>query len=423
MTLTTQSPAKASPTVALIERVETVHLDWRRFLLCRAALWVFLGLLIFGGLLALADWMWLFSQSLRLAVWLLLGLVAVALVCHRIVLPRRPFSRGDAAAEIERAFPHLGQRISTSLEYAEPTPTTMPAWPSLIRALLFDTEQRTAGLAFDRVVPWRVLRRPAVAAVGLGGALAVMLLISPQARIAAMRLFLIPVHYTQVVVDPGDQTVTAGNNLTVRAAISGRPVTSAALLYRDSESDGEWTAVSLAPDTEQAESQVPLVGDLETTLKNCQHNLQYRVVAGPVQSPTYALTVLHPLVLQKVEATIVPPAYTRQKASVVAEADFRVIEGSRVQLRFTLDRAPQTAELRRFAADTLDAKAPLQAPSPPALALDVQENVLTGEFASVTAPVAYELHAEAADGMRLEPKRFRIQVQPDRKPTIRFVKP
>lgn len=166
-----------------------------------------------------------------------------------------------------------------------------------------------------------------------------------------------------------------------------------------------------------------LLGTLETTLKNCQDNLHYRVVAGPVESPTYELRVLHPLVLQKTEATIEPPAYTRQKATVVAEGDFRVIEGSRVQLRFTLDCAPQTAELRLFATAPPDVKAPSQAMPLPPLALDVHENVLTGELASVTAPVQYELQAEAADGMRLEPKRFRIQIQPDRKPTVRFVKP
>src|SRR5438105_11431731 len=35
----------------------------------------------------------------------------------------------------------------------------------------------------------------------------------------------------------------------------------------------------------------------------------------------------------------------------------------------------------------------------------------------------YELLAEAADGMHLDGAKFHIQVQPDRKPVVRFVKP
>src|SRR5208282_5304047 len=59
----------------------------------------------------------------------------------------------------------------------------------------------------------------------------------------------------------------------------------------------------------------------------------------------------------------------------------------------------------------------------PSLPLDIQANVLAGKLPKVTKPVEYELQAEAADGMRLEPRRFRIEVQLDQKPTIRFVKP
>ena len=170
-------------------------------------------------------------------------------------------------------------------------------------------------------------------------------------------------------------------------------------------------------------------GTLETTLKDCQDNLDYRVVAGRLESPTYRLTVLRPLLLQKIEATIEPPAYTRQKVSVATEGDFRVIEGSGVQFRFTLDRAVQTAQLRLFATAPRDGKSPVegQALSPsmplPPLPLDIQENVLTGSLPKVSKPVEYELQAEAADGMPLEPRRFRIQVQFDQKPTISFVKP
>ena len=200
---------EVSSGVPLVGRVERVRHDCSRFLVVRTALWLLVGLLIVGGVLALADWIWVLPPTLPLAVWLLLGLAATIGWC-RALLSRRPLNRGDTAADIEKAFPELGQRVCTTLEYAEPTPQTMPAWPSLVHALMSDTEQRTAGLAFDRVVPWRTLRRPGSAAAVLVCVFSVMLLVSPEARIAAMRLFLIPVNYTQLEIEPGDHAVRLG---------------------------------------------------------------------------------------------------------------------------------------------------------------------------------------------------------------------
>jgi hypothetical protein len=49
--------------------------------------------------------------------------------------------------------------------------------------------------------------------------------------------------------------------------------------------------------------------------------------------------------------------------------------------------------------------------------------VLTGEPLTVVRELEYEIAAEAADGMKLAGNRFRIEVIPDRKPTVRFLKP
>ena len=93
--------------------------------------------------------------------WVLGMVVFVLLAAHRRAAMRAAVSRQHAAAEIENAFPDLGQRVCTTLEYAEPTPETMPAWPSLVTALSRETSDRTRGLDFQQVVPWRRLLRPA----------------------------------------------------------------------------------------------------------------------------------------------------------------------------------------------------------------------------------------------------------------------
>jgi len=400
----------------LVDRVEKTRRECHRFLLFRATVWTILVLLIVGGLLATADYLWILGQTIRQANWMLAAAFVAALAAWRMVHSRQAaINRLDTAAEIETAFPDLGQRVCTTLEYAEPTPSTMPAWPSLVRALTTETEERTDRLDFTQVIPWRRLRWPALAAAVLTATFVLAIAISPSARIAAMRLFLIPVHYTQLEVEPGNQSVKFEGDVKILAIISGRPVTKVELLSRKAGSDDPWSAVSLGPDDSQG---APLSGTLETSMKKCSEDTEYRVTAGAVESETYLLTILHPLILKKIEAAIEPPAYTRQKATKVKEGDFQVIEGSAVRFRFELDRPAQTAWLRLTPTDkAASAKALPLAP------MNIDGKRLAGALESVTQDMEYEINAEAADGMKLEPQQFRISVQPDRKPTLHFVKP
>jgi hypothetical protein len=288
-----------------------------------------------------------------------------------------------------------------------------------VDALTTDTEQRTGDLDFQKFIPWQVLRRLRVAVAGLVALFAVLLVAYPELRTAALRLMLLPVHYTRLEVAPGDHSLKVGHEMTVEATLSGRPVDKAELLYRETGNDRGWMSLALDPtDTDSGDRPARLTGTLRTTLKDCQTDLEYRVVAGAVESPLYRLTVLRPLVLTKTEARVEPPAYTRRPSSVSSAGNFKVIEGSRVQFRFTLDRPPQDARLK-----VVPLKAPQGNGGARTQPLHVEGSELTGELADVRQEVEYEVLAEAADGMRLEGARFRIQVQPDRKPAVRFLKP
>jgi hypothetical protein len=401
----------ACPSPGLIARLETTRRDVRAFRRTRCLLRTALVALILAGLLAGADWLWTLGTGVRAAGLAAIALAAVALLWRGLLGPGRRFGRPDAAAAVEIGFPDLGQSVRTTLEYAEPTPATPPASPALVRALAADTDRRTSRLDFRRLVPWRSLRRWQGALAGLVAAFALLLAVNAELRTAALRLLLRPVHYTQLQVTPGDYAVTPGSDLTVRATLTGRPVTRAELYYRPHGSGADWAAVSFIPDDPPPGGGGKLIGTLETTLKECWDDLEYRVVAGPVESPVYRLTVLRPLVLKQVEAAVEPPAYTRRPAAVHKEGNFQVIAGSRVRFRIALDRAPQAAWLVFAPAGT------------PPLDLQVRGNELTGELPAVHKELEYEIAAEAADGMRLDAGRFRIQVQPDRKPTVRFVKP
>jgi hypothetical protein len=397
----------------LVERLEATRVDMHAFRRVRSLLTMALVVLILAGLLAAADWLWILGTAARAAGLLVLGGVAAVLVVRGLV-SRRKFGRPDAAVEVETTFPQLGQRVRTTLEYTEPTPATMSAAPGLVTALATDTDRRTRDLEFRRLIPWRSLRLLGTALAGVIALFAVLLLTNGEWRTAALRLFLVPVNYTQLDVLPGDHAIKVGGDVTVQATLTGRPVSTAELQYRSAGGDEMWTKLALGFDTDGSK----LLGTLETTLQNCEEDLEYRVVAGPVESPIYYVTVLHPLALKQIEATVEPPAYTRRPKATVKEGNLRVIAGSRVGLQVTLDRGPQKASLVIHPAGTKDKPG-----SDSTVSLQINGAVLTGELPAVAKDLEYEIAAEAGDGMRLDANRFRIDVTPDRKPTIRFVKP
>jgi hypothetical protein len=398
---------------ALVERLEATRADVHAFRCVHGLLTTCFVVLLLAGILAAADWLWILGTGVRAGGLLFLIGVAVVLLA-RGLLARRKFGRQDAAVEVETAFPQLGQRVRTTVEYREPTPATMPAAEGLVSALATDADRHTRGLDFGRLVPWRALRRLGTALAGVVALFAVLLTVNGELRTAALRLFLIPVNYTQLDVTPGDHAVKVGGDLTIQAVLTGRPVKFAELQYRIASGGEEWTKLALGTDADGPK----LLGSLETTLQNCQDDLEYRVVAGPVESQVYHVTVLHPLALKQIEATVQPPAYTRKQTVKVKEGNLKVIAGSHVELQVTLDRAPQSARLLIRPTGTKEKPA-----TESTTALRINGTVLTGELPPVANELEYEIAAEAADGMKLDAGRFRIDVTPDRKPTIRFLKP
>jgi hypothetical protein len=398
------------PSPAVVAKLETTRREMYTFQRTRCLLGTALLVLALAGLLAGLDWLLVLPAGVRAAGLLLIALAAAVQLWRGLVAPRSRFGAEDAAAEVESAFPDLGQRVRTTVEYTAPRPDTMPAEPGMVRALVADTDQRTSPLDFHRLIPWRSLWRAGLGVAALAAVLVTLLVLNGELRTAALRLGLAPINYTNLHVKPGDQRVKVGSDLAVQATLTGRPVRSAELQYRPAGSSGDWTRVDLAPPDLAGKK---LSGTLETTLKDCRDDLEYRVVASTVESPVYRLSILRPLVLKQTKATVHPPAYTRRPEAVMKEGNFKVIAGSKVRLQFTLDRAPKTARLEVRGNKEKVTAVPLQ----------VQGKELVGELPAVDKELEYQVVAEAADGMKLDDNRFRILIQPDRKPTVRFVKP
>jgi Domain of unknown function (DUF4175) len=393
---------------SVIGRLEQAREEQDRFRFWLGVATFCLGAMGIVALGMFIDWMWEVPAWLRaLALPALAGL-AISL----FVRSRRPYSSRQAAADAERQFPELGQRVRTVVQYADPESSPVPASRGLLRALIRQTDKQTAALDFRKLVPWPVFERRAIGVflaliVGL-----IALFASPSLRTAFLRALLLPAHYTTLKVEPGNLTLKAGETVKLVVTLDGRPVKTAQWLHR--KTGGEWIARSLAPDAKPGAPAKPLAGQLTAKLEDCQEDFEYRVEAGEVESPVFRVKVVHPLLLKKLQATITPPGYTRQPPVVLSDGNWNATEGSRVDIQIALDRQPQTAELKLSAGGQ---------PLAEKVELRIDEEKLSGVIASVTKDVDLEITATANDGMALEPEKRRIKVGADREPTVRFVQP
>ncbi len=411
ITLDREAPALAAEIPGVLGKLEATRRDLRGYRIWLALASLLLTELALAAALILADWIWVLPATVRG-----LGLMAMAALLFLPFFRRRPrYGRDQAAAEVEAYFPELGQRLRTVVEYASPGTRPIPASPGLVRALGRDTDHRSAGLDFQKLVPWaRFERRVVVLCLAVVFGI-VALFASPGLRTAALRMLLIPAHYTTLAVAPGDLTLKAGEELKLEVTLSGRPVSSAAWFYREQNKGPEWISAPLSPGQVAEKPALPLVGTLTAGLKDCQADLDYRVVAGELESRVFHVKVVHPLLLTGVEAAITPPAYTRRSPEVVKQGNFNAIEGSRVQLTIALDHAPKSASLslRTTAAEA----------SPQVVPLSIDGAKLTGVLPPITKEMQYNIDAVDAEGVKLEASSFRIKVALDSVPTLRFLQP
>ncbi|MFI5454522.1 MAG: DUF4175 family protein [Isosphaerales bacterium] len=418
MTPDLEVPALSAEIPGVLGKLEATRRELKVFHIWLGLASLVLWELTLAAALILADWLWVLPSVVRGLG--LLAMVAVAVILH--LRAHRRYSRDQAAADAEAHFPELGQRLRTVVDYAEPGGESVPASPGLLRALGRDTDHRTAGLDFRKLIPWTTFGRRAVVLFFAASFGIVALFLSPGLRTAALRMLLLPVHYTTLDVKPGDLTLKAGDELKLNVTLSGRPVSSAHWFYREKKSGRGWISASLAPTrsplaapSQGRERDRPLVGLLTSSLKDCQTDLDYRVVAGELESPVFHVKVVHPLFLKGVEAAITPPAYTRRPPEVVKGGNFKVIEGSRVELTIKLDHAPKSAALVLGSTGG--------EPSPEMVPLNIDGVKLTGLLPPITKEMSYQIDAVDEDGMKLEADSFRIKVALDEKPTIQFIQP
>lgn len=360
------------------------------------------SLLLLAGGLAWIDFSRELTTGMRAIGWLavvaVLGCVAAA--------SRRwlAYDATDAVHQAEQQWPDVGQRLRTSHDYQNHPDSVAPADPELLRALEAETGDRVARQPIEPLgKPW-----PIYWLLGCAGASVAIwmlaLLIWPEWRIATARLGLLPVHYSQVQMEPLPKMVHQGEDLAVKLHVDGRPLSTAQLRYRQ-EGQTEWQSIEFQPEVAEL-----LINDLKAVIPDCQGDLELQVNAGPLQTESQVVTVRLPLVLETWKAAITPPSYTGLSASEGAPESLRIPEGSQLQLEAKYNRAPQ------------DVDAGVIPENPSAIDTQLADNTAQLSLASLRQPSDLQVMATTADGVSDE-SSLHLDIIRDHAPKLNFVAP
>jgi Domain of unknown function (DUF4175) len=400
---------------SLLGRMRRVRLGTA---LCAAAI----GLSLSAALLAAADYRWEFALGARRI------LLAVFAGSVTIVLLRslwhgfRRWSVPATAAELEGRFPELGQRVRTTLQYGGETAETIAAegvTPSLVNALLAETNDRTSPLALDVVIPKkRFLIAACLTALVILGLL-LSAAINREWRIALGRTLLADVPYTTLAVQPGNASIVEGAHLDVRLELLGRTDRTVTLLSRNADNlSTSWSEETLDTATGKAGNHVHT---LETRFSRITAPMEYRAVVSSrrgkviAESQIYRVNVRYPLAIQSVETAVALPEYTGLGTRVVKDGSITALRGSSAEFRITLDRPPAKADLRvtpRSGATNESRTVPVR----------VTGSIVSADL-SLDADFDWSLEAQSADGTPLPDNGYRVRVHDDRAPQISFSEP
>ncbi|MEX2287441.1 MAG: hypothetical protein WD648_10150, partial [Planctomycetaceae bacterium] len=257
------------------------------------------------------------SPHARLTLLVAHSLIAAAAVAWLILRPLfRRLRSEDLAAVVETAFPQLGERLISTIEFSDPaTPDEQKGSALMREELLRQTVESSQALDFaSSVAPVRSLRLFTYGAVGVL-LLVVPFVFSPGVYGLLWSRLLTPwgnfdsAGNLMFVVEDGDRVVARGDDVTIRARPRWRHVavelTEPVWLVRGGpgpEQDArrmEWDAAT---------------GTFATTIAHVLSSFEFSVSSGRSRSRGYHVEVLDAPEIAELTLQVEPPAYTGRVA-------------------------------------------------------------------------------------------------------------
>lgn len=327
----------------------------------------------------------------------LAGAAAVFAVWSLWPLRRAPSDR-QVARYVEERCPRLQDRLASAVD-------PRAAHSSFGGRVLDEAARRARDVEPRRVVSARTLRRAAAGGVGATLALAVLSLAGADAvgRIARGAWLYAAPFGAALVVEPGEARLAAGEPLEVRARLDGTLGAPGRSVPR--------VTVTGAGGGRSTFAMSPRGAGFAATLPPAPRSFTYRVSAAALESDDFAVTVLHPPRVERIDVAYAYPAHTGLEPRVeTGGGDVFAPEGTRVTLTVRTDKPVREGSLRRAAGGAVA----LRAAAPAAL---------SASFA-VTRDDTYRVAVRDADGLSSRSDAvYVIRAAADRAPLVEVLRP
>lgn len=360
---------------------------------------------------ALEAWLWM-PTALRTALLTGTAVLFGGYVGARVAPPLLqwigawPLPPDETLARtVGASTPAIADRLVTLFQLDDGRSSAAPT--AVRQAAVTQLADAIAPRSFDALVqPDRVRRAaPWLLVPALVATLSWAVLPNASARLLAPATsFERPAPYA-LSVEPGNATRVQGDALTIEAGLVDRispDMPDAVVVEMETPSGTRTQRMTARSDGPRWTLDLPNVRD----------GFTYRVRAGDVASPSYAVDVATRPLVRRLNVTVAPPSYTRDDAESLPPntGDVTALQGSRVTVEATLGGGPMTDAVLRFA----DGR---ERP------MDIENGVATGRF-TVTDATAYHIHLRNAEGVaNPNPVRYAVDAQADQPPRITFEAP
>ncbi|NOX96702.1 MAG: hypothetical protein GXO98_01285 [Nitrospirae bacterium] len=322
----------------LIARVRKVRSAWRRGLLLEGLMLIIISALSFLALSLLLDNFFhlpAWGRSLLLAIFL--SLILAVLLRTVIPILSSSFSDEKVAVHIEKRYPELHNRLINAIQLGREG-----SGNPLIEAIIEESLKTSGKIDLGKAVSRTRLKRRSlfslltISVILLYGLLfpnhfhnALTRFLSPGADIAPLTL-------TGLTVLPGNLTVLSGDDVEVKALLSGRVPRLAQIAYKIEGKD--WELKELRKDKP---------GEYIYTFREVSKKIGYYLIAGDAKSPSYTIRVKERPGILNLKVSLKYPDYTGLPPLVEnnSNGNIKALKGTRVELEAKVDKAVEKAEI------------------------------------------------------------------------------
>lgn len=275
------------------------------------------------------------EQITVITAWMLIGGVIVVAVAAAFGFARQlTGGKQSTAAKIEGAFPGLGERLLTTTDLPDDK-TDAP----LSQHLIGETHDHFRSHHWQSVVSTGSLWASRLCGAGaFAAAVSVSMIdVRKEAVNALSQPKSIAANIEQsVTILPGDDLVERGSSLVVTAEFSDNAPESANLVI-------EFKDGTISETLMKQTLSDPIVGGF---LSSVDQSLTYKVTSGGWSSDVYSVDVFEFPQLQRSDAVLEFPKYTKMKTRTVEDTvKVSVAEGTRVTWRLLLNKAVKSCTL------------------------------------------------------------------------------